>query len=164
MGLFSGGGFFGKVGQALGINTDAQEKAIARAGGAQVGRIEEGIAGIRGAQEATFGELQPFAEAGRTALPGLVSGATLPGFGQNISDIFSSGALDPLVSERQRAATGQLAQAGLTRSGQAAQTAADIPAELAFQIESLLSGRQQQLAGFGQTAATNLSELEKLAG
>ena len=47
MGLFSGGGFYGKVGEALGINTDRAQAAARQAG-------EQDIAG----QKRAIGELK----------------------------------------------------------------------------------------------------------
>jgi len=164
MGLFSGGGFLGSVGQAFGINTSAQEKAIGRATKQSIRGIEQGIEAIEGSTEAALTAQQPFFAAGQQGLQDFSGGATLQGFGGNLQDIFSSGALDPLISERQRAAQSALGSAGLTRSGAAATSAANIPAELAFQIEALLSGRQQNLAGIGQQAAGNISNIEQLSG
>jgi len=159
MGLFSGGGVLGKVGGALGINSNEQEKAIRRAGKSVERQAQLGIEGLEGALESTLGELQPFATAGLGALPSLEAGATLPGFAGNIDDIFSSGVLDPLVAERMRGAESAFGKAGLTRSGGAIRAAADIPTELAFGIEQLLSGRQGNLVGLGQNAATNLANI-----
>lgn len=58
-----------------------------------------------------------------------------------------------IVEERRKEAQDALSRAGLTRSGSAAMAAAEIPIEVATQIENLLYGRQQQLAGSGQNAA-----------
>lgn len=159
MGLFSGGGFLGKVGGAFGLNTSAQDKAIKDATKAQTSQAERGIAGIESAGAATLGELQPFAQAGLGVLPGVESSATLEGFSGNIEDIFSSGILDSLIAERTKAASSAFGAAGLTRSGGAIQEAAEIPTELAFQIEQLLSGRQGNLLGIGQNASNNLATL-----
>jgi hypothetical protein len=161
MGLFSGGGFLGDVGSFLGTNTEQQQASIGQAARVSEKRIREGVEEIRGAGEFSQASLLPFEQAGLGALPSVQQGATLEGFAGNISDILGSGVLDPLVAERQRAATGALSQAGLTRSGQAARTAAEIPAELAFGIEDLLSGRQRDLVGIGQGAAGNLASLRQ---
>lgn len=58
-----------------------------------------------------------------------------------------------LIDERQRGIQGQLAAGGLTRSGSALQEAARIPTDLGFQIEQLLTGRSQSLAGQAQAGA-----------
>jgi len=108
--------------------------------------------------------LQPFANLAGPALESLQSSGTLQGLGQNIGDILGGGALDPLIAERQRAADTSLGRAGLTRSGPAAQAAADIPAELAFQLEQLLQGRQTQLAGLGERGATNIANIRGTEG
>lgn len=161
MGLLSGGGFLGSIGGALGINTSAQEKAIGRAGQASQASIKKGIKGIRGAQRATLAELQPFAQAGLDVLPGVQQSATLEGFGGNLDAILNSGALDPFISQRQRAADASFGRAGLTRSGAAGQAAADIPAELALQFEALLSGRQNSLLNTGLNASSNLASIRQ---
>jgi len=159
MGLFSGGGFLGEIGSALGINTSAQQAAIGGVGETIFQGFEEGRDIITGGAEAARGELRPFAQAGLGALPGLQAGATLGGFGQNIGDIFQSGALNPLIAQRQRSAESALGRAGLTRSGAAARSAADIPADLAFQLENLLFGRTAELAGLGQGAAGGIANI-----
>ena len=161
MGLLSGGGVLGSIGGALGINTDAQQKAIGRAGAASEASIGKGIAEIRGSQAATLAELQPFAQAGLGALPNVQQSATLEGFGGNLDAILNSGVLDQFINERQRAADASFGRAGLTRSGAAGQAAADIPAELALQFEALLSGRQGNLLNTGLNASSNLASIRQ---
>lgn len=85
--------------------------------------------------------------------------ATAVGFGQNIGDIFSSGALDPLISERQDAATNYMASRGLRRSGAAASKAAEIPTDLAFALEQELSNRRASNIGRGYSATSNMANI-----
>jgi len=92
-------------------------------------------------------------------VPQIEQSATLEGFGQNISDILSSQAFDPLLDARRKEAQSQLASAGLTRSNVAAEKAAALPAELAFSIEDLLSGRQGSLLNAGSGAGVNIANL-----
>lgn len=105
----------------------------------------------------------PFLEPLAGVVPGLVpqiqQSATLEGFGGNISDILSSQAFQPLIDARRKESQSQLASAGLTRSNVAAETAAALPAELAFSIENLLSGRQSSLLDAGTGAGVNVANL-----
>jgi hypothetical protein len=107
--------------------------------------------------------LQPFSQAGINALPGLEQGSTLEGFGGGLSDIFNSSAIQPLIQDRMRAANSAFGSAGLTRSGGAIQAAADIPTELAMQIEQMLNERQTGLAGLGFGADSLSAELRNQA-
>lgn len=97
-------------------------------------------------------------------------GLTLQGFGQQLGQIADpSGAFAPLFQERQRAATSALSSAGLTRSGNAAEAAAEIPLSLALGISNTLFGRQSgtaaNLANIEQGLAGNLANIEQgLAG
>lgn len=159
MGLFSGGGVLGDIGGALGINTDRQEQALTQS----IERTGETALEARGLLESAEARALPFLEpvAGVVGdvLPQVQRGATIGGFGENIADILSGGALDPLIQERQRAGTSALASAGLSRSNVAAERAAAIPAELAFNIENLLAGRQSNLLQQGTGAGVNLANL-----
>lgn len=159
MGLFSGGGALGSIGGALGINTSAQQKALRRGEAAQQLSIEEAKGLLGGAQEQIQPLLQPLAGLVPELLPQVQQGATIGGFGQNIADILGGGALDPLIADRQRAANFALGSAGLSRSNVAAETAAEIPTELAFALESLLSGRQGDLLQTGISGVGALSNL-----
>lgn len=116
----------------------------------------------------TEANVQPFFGAGIRNLANTERNSTLGGFADKLKKIFGSGALDPLVEERTRAAQGQLAAGGLTRSGTALETIADIPTELGLAIEQLLSGRQggltdlgfnsaQLLGNFGQNSASQIN-------
>lgn len=115
-------------------------------------------------------QLQPYADQGQQFLQPQAQGATLAGFGQNMGDIYNSPALQPMIDERMRDATSYMASQGLSRSGGAVQAAADIPAELAMQLEQMLYGRgtnqletgynaSQNLAGLGQGDAANIANL-----
>jgi len=164
MGLFSGGGILGSIGGVLGINTSRQQQAIGEASAVQQAGAQAGIRTISDRAARGISGLEPFQAGGLQGLQGLQQGSTIGGFGQNISDIFQGGALDPLIAERQRAANAAFGQAGLTRSGGAIQAAADIPTDLAFQLEALLSGRQGELAGLGFNAASSIANIQQGAG
>ena len=115
-------------------------------------------------QRETRGLFEPIVQAGIAQIPELASSATVEGFGSNIGDILNSGALNPLIQQRQRSADALVASRGLRRSGAAVQEAADIPADLALQIESELNRRRQSIAGQGQTGASNLGNVNTMMG
>lgn len=103
---------------------------------------------IQAAQQQKVYELfQPYAEAGKAQLPRLATDATVQGYGNNIGDILNGGALNPLIKERQDAATAYMSARGLRRSGSAVREAANIPAGLSMQIEAELNRRRQSLVG-----------------
>jgi hypothetical protein len=105
---------------------------------------------------------RPFIEAGAEQLPFLQDSATAEGYGSNIGDILYSGALDPLMAERQRAATAALSSAGLRRSGAAAVEAAKIPADLSMQIESELNRRRGAISQQGVQGANQYSNISQM--
>jgi len=134
-------------------------KAAGAAAGAANTAINRGISEIRNQFSNTSESFQPFLDAGLGGLQQQQQASTLGGLGDRLADIFGSGALDPLIAERTRAAQGQLAAGGLTRSGTAVQEIAGIPQELGFAIEQLLAGRQGDLANTGFTATQNLAQI-----
>lgn len=120
---------------------------------------QQGIDELRRQFGQTQANVNPFIQAGIGQLGALEQGATVGGFGERLAAIFSGGALDPLIAERTRGAQGQLAAGGLTRSGTALQEISAIPQDIGLAIESLLTGRSQNLAGAGQNAALGLGQL-----
>lgn len=103
--------------------------------------------------------VQPFIDAGTGALPGVQSSATVGGLDDMLRQIMSTNTFGGLVDERQRAVEGQLAAGGLTRSGAALTEAARVPTDLALALESMLTGRNTNLAGSGLSAATGLGQI-----
>lgn len=150
----------------------SKKGAGGRAGQAEVAGAQAGIEEIRRQFNVTqerFGETQaqldPFVQAGTQALGGVQAAATPQGLEAIIGQILGGGAFQELVGERERAARGQLAAGGLTRSGTALQEIANIPTGLAFELENLLANRGANLAGSGQNAALGLGSLSgQLAG
>ena len=122
-------------------------------------KVDEAIAELQAQFGETQGTFQPFVDVASQGLAGITQGASLGGLGDRLSEIFGSGALDPLIAERTRATQGQLAAGGLTRSGTAVQEIAGIPQELGLAIEQLLTGRQQDLTNLGFTATQNVGQL-----
>lgn len=138
LGVFDEGGILG-----------APSQAGSRAGAAQAAGKQQGI-------ETLTRELSPFRDAGLQGLEGILQGSTAQGFGANLQELLSGGALQPLVAERGRAVQGQLAAGGLTRSGAGLQAAAAVPTDLALQIEQMLNQRQGGLAETGFQAASGI--------
>lgn len=99
--------------------------------------------------EKVFQLFKPYADTGAAMLPNTVADSTTAGYGKNIGDILNSGTLDPLIRERQDAATAYFAGRGLRRSGAAGRAAADIPADLAMSLESELARRRQGVVQTG---------------
>jgi hypothetical protein len=130
----------------------------------------QGIQEIRRQFDLTKENVDPFITAGQEALPEVQRGASIGGFGDRLKEIFSGGGLDPLIKERTRNVEGSLASKGLNRSGFGIRQLADIPAQLGFDIENMLFGRQAglseggrgtalQLGSLGQGAASNVANL-----
>lgn len=136
-----------------------QAKAARRAANQQARSAEEATAESRRQFDVTQGNIQPFIDAGAELIPQNAQNATLEGFGQNINDIFGSGVLDPLISERMNAVRTDSARSGLRRSGEGLQAIADVPTDLAFMLESLLTDRTSNVVGSGQNAAARLGAL-----
>ena len=139
------------MGKGKGTGGDAAD-AIAAANA-------QGIAEFRKNFEKAETNVQPFIEAGLGALGDVVGGSGLEGFGESLRQIFSGGALDPLIDERTDAVQKQLAAGGLTRSGTGVREIANIPTQLGFDIESLLFGRKKGLSDTGINAGLNLGNL-----
>lgn len=192
MGLFSGGGFLGKIGESFGINTTRAE-AAARSAGAQsvqgqqdaIAQLQEalgisraditggtarGIGTLRDFGQQSVGAIQAGGQAGVDTLNPFVQAGTgsidfLQNFGtaDQLSGTLGSlgGLLDPLIAERQRASEFALARGGLSRSGRAAEAAAEIDFSTRFGIANQLNQQRFQaqqglfqggLGAAGQTA------------
>lgn len=148
----------GRVGSELALEGGQRDaiSSLLLGGGAARGDIQAGTQGAIGA-------LGP-ARLGTFFAPQVARSSTLQGFGQNISDILSGGALDPLIGQRQESATSALASAGLSRSNVAAERAAEIPAELAFLLEGELFGRAEDRLTTGLDAQSDIARLLEQQG
>jgi len=104
-------------------------------------------------------DLSPFIQAGQGQLGALQEGATVGGLDARLGRIFDSDIFGELEGQRTRAVQGQLAAGGLTRSGTALQEISRIPGDLGLQIDQLLQGRQQNIAGQGLQAAGVLGNI-----
>ncbi len=106
----------------------------------------------------------PYMESGQRSLERVEQGSTVEGLDQIIAQILSGDSFQSLIGDRTRAVEGQLSAGGLTRSGQAIEDAADIPTDLAFAIEQMLSGRQGSLATGGFAATSQIGDLTTQIG
>ena len=104
-------------------------------------------------------DIAPFIQAGTQALPGVIQGSTVGGLEERLAQVMGTDVFRDLVGERTRAVQGQLGAGGLTRSGTAVEAAAAIPTDISLAIEELLSGRQRNLAGMGQTSSFGQAKL-----
>ena len=142
MGFFSSGS--GAGGRAARAQQEANDRAIAE---------------LRRQFDLTQENFQPFVDAGTDALPGVIEGTTTEGLDARLGRIFDSESFQRLKGERIEDTRGQLSAGGLTRSGTALEEIANVPTDLGFQIEQLLTGRSTQLAGSGQNAVAGLGGL-----
>lgn len=126
---------------------------------AQIAAIQQGIQEIRRQFDITQQNVDPFLQAGSRAVPEVERAATIPGFGGRIDEILEGGALDPLIERRRDIVSSDLAAKGLSRSGASIRELADIPVELAFELENLLANRGSNLAGTGLSSALGLGSL-----
>ena len=108
--------------------------------------------------------LGAFGQAGQQALGQFQQGSTAQGFGQNLQNLQQSGALNPLIEARTRAAQSAQGAAGLSRSGAGLNQITDIPQDVLLGIEGMLSGRQQQLAGQGLQAQGQIAGFQAGGG
>ena len=120
--------------------------------------LDEAISGIRTGSDRNLEMLNPFIGAGTGALDNVIAGQTVAGLDDRLSQIMGTDAFQALKAERLRDVEGSLGAAGLTRSGAAAEAVSRVSPELAFEIESLLTGRSNTLANTGLSAATTASD------
>ena len=144
---------------ALGFG--GRDNSAGRAGKIQSQKNQEGIDALNAQFGQTYENFNPFLQGGTDAFGRSVNNATQSGFEGNIANILGGDAFKALRDERLRATEGQLAAGGMTRSGTALQEISNVPTNLAFQIEKLLSGRTDSLANTGFNAARNIGEFEQ---
>jgi hypothetical protein len=98
-------------------------------------------------------DLSVYRELGQKYVPIIDDAATAAGFQARLTEIMDTDVFNQLRDERQEAASGALGQAGLTRSGQAARSAAELTTDLALGIDNTLYGRQLNNVNLGQAAS-----------
>lgn len=151
MGLFSG------IANVLGLGGDSgapveaarlQSEATTEAARLRAESFERILPMLQEQLGITREQFDPFIQAGTGALTDLQGGFQAPqgtttgGLEDIINQIMGGEAFGGLVEQRQRGIQGQLAAGGLTRSGTAIEQAANVPTDLAFEIENMLFGRQ----------------------
>lgn len=104
-------------------------------------------------------ELRPFLEAGKGQLDALEQGATAGGLDARLAEILNTDTFGALQGERTRAVQGQLSAGGLTRSGAGLEAIANVPTELALQLENMLTGRSSTLTNQGLDAGRSVANL-----
>lgn len=153
---------------AAGEAASGQEHAVLQAAKLQAAAQERGLQAMLEQLGITREQFAPFLQAGTGALPELQEGfqpqrgSTQVGLEEILGEIMGGEAFQGLRDERTRAVQGQLAAGGLTRSGAGIQAAADIPTDLAFEIENMLFGRGQsgeisRIQGLQNLVSTGLS-------
>lgn len=108
--------------------------------------------------------IDPFRTTGQVGFQNFAAGATPQGLEANLNEILGGDLFSMLVGERRNEVQGSLAAGGLTRSGEAIESAAEIPTDIALFLEQLLSGRQERLGGTGFGAAEDIAGLETNVG
>lgn len=130
---------------------------------ALLGGADQARTDIVGGTDAALERLAPQLS-GLDFLDQVNQGATIGGFGENIAQILTGGSLNPLIAERLKSATGAASAAGLNRSSAFLDTAAEIPTELAFTLENLITGRATDRLSSGFQGAQLASGLEEGRG
>ncbi len=145
----------GIIGQLFGGNKNAgRDAARAEREGQRLGieELRRQFDLTRSDLQGVRGEFDPFAQAGTQALEGLQQGSTQQGLEERLAAIFSGEGFQRLRGERETSLRGQQAATGLSRSGEGLRQIANVPTDLGFSIEQLLTGRQQNLASGGLQA------------
>jgi hypothetical protein len=102
-------------------------------------------------------DYSPYAALGQQYMPEMRQAASVEGLGNRFQDVLTNPAFDPLRAERMDAATAQLANTGLSRSGQALREVANVPTNLAMELEGLITQRQGGLFNMGWGAQQALT-------
>jgi hypothetical protein len=99
--------------------------------------------------------LQPFYQSGAAQLPFLQQGAMQ----QDFSQLRNQSPIQQLIGQRVQDTRSALSTPGLTRSGYGLKQMGSAESDALSEIEQLLTGRRQSLAGQAQTTGANLASL-----
>jgi hypothetical protein len=149
--LFGDGDFH--ILDPLDLRGEGAQKASRSAAAIQDRQFREGLAELRRQFDVAQGNIQPFMQAGLSALPILQQGSSVGGLDQLLGQIMDSEVFGELRSERERGVQGMLGAGGLTRSGRAIEEGANIGTDLALNLSQILTGNADRLATRGQNAA-----------
>lgn len=149
------------IGEFFGFSGGDAGQSAARQAQAQ---NQLGIDELRRQFDISQANLDPFIQAGVGQLPALAQGTTAGGLEERLKAIFSGESFGALRDERTRAVQGHLAAGGFTRSGEAVERIADVPTDLGFDIEQLLTNRSQFLATGGRAGAGTLGGIGAQTG
>lgn len=130
-----------------------QGPAIKEAAGIEAEAIRSILPLLQEQMGLTKERFAPFVEAGAAALPEFQRGTTAGGLDEILTQIMGGEAFQGLREQRTRDVQGMLGAGGLTRSGEAISAGADISADLALQLQNILSQGQQSLISGGRAAA-----------
>jgi len=133
-----------------------RDKSGEIAAGQAIGGQNRAVQEILNQFKTTSESLQPFAQLGVDALPGIQQGQTAQGLDQRLAEIFNTETFQNLVDERQRAVAGRDAASGNFRSGTGRLNAANVPTEIGLALEQLLTNRLGQSLDTGLTTTQNL--------
>lgn len=97
----------------------------------------------------------PYRQFGETSLNNMMGAGTASGLDQRLNDIMGTDLFNGLKEQRMRDMQGMLGAGGLTRSGAAMEAGADLPTDLAMEIENQLYGRNMAGVGIGAPFALN---------
>lgn len=153
------GGIFGGGDNANAGARAAEDVAKAEVNNARIQSIfgERALGELRNNLTQVGQDLQPFIGAGGQSIGRASNAATPRGLAYRLAEIMGGDVFRELSADRMRAAQGQLAAGGLTRSGAALNDVAAIGPELALAIEDQLFGRDAGLANTGLSATNSLT-------
>tara|TARA_R110000803_G_scaffold178947_1_gene241385 strand:+ start:595 stop:1497 length:903 start_codon:yes stop_codon:yes gene_type:complete len=159
MSFGKGGGSGNKAAQAATTAGAIEAQAFAAAAKLQAEAEANALEELRRQFDISSERILPFAEVGARQLPAIERASTAAGLDENLAQIFDNRSFQRLREEREDAVMNQLAAGGLMRSGSALEDIANIPTDLGFALEQLLTGRKQDLGGTGLSAVTGLANL-----
>ncbi len=91
------------------------------------------------------------------AIRALQEAHTASGFGGRLNTIMNDPSFQPIVDERMRAVTDHLGASGLTRSGAGLRDIADVPLDVALNLENQLYGRSMNNANMAFNSAGGMA-------
>ncbi len=115
----------------------------------QSASAKRGLKELRRQFNISQGNIEPFMEAGQSALPFLTQGSSVEGMDQIFNQIMGTDLFGELRDERTRDISGMLGAGGLRRSGDAIEQGASIAPDLASEIYGLISGTAGDVATMG---------------